>query len=221
MTDRFTHDAAPYVLGALPPEDRRAFEEHLPACPDCQAEVREFAGLPGLLSRLPAAEVPAVLEGEPTPAAALPPSLLARVRGERRARRWRSVAVGAVAACLAAFGTGVVVAAVDRPPTGAARAFERVAAGAPVSAEATVSDVAEGTRIDMTCRYEGMLDGRARAYTLRVIPKGGTKPVVLGEWPVLSTEPYRVGAVAPLRRDQIDRFELTNAAGRVLLKLTP
>ena len=49
MTDRFTHDAGPYVLGALPPEDRRAFEEHLATCGHCRAEVREFAGLPGLL----------------------------------------------------------------------------------------------------------------------------------------------------------------------------
>ena len=47
MTDRFTYDAGPYVLGALPPEDRRAFEEHLDGCSQCQAEVREFAGLPG------------------------------------------------------------------------------------------------------------------------------------------------------------------------------
>ena len=60
MTDRFTYDAGPYVLGALPPEDRRAFEEHLATCALCQAEVREFAGLPGLLSRLPVGELPAV-----------------------------------------------------------------------------------------------------------------------------------------------------------------
>ena len=67
MTDRFTHDAGPYVLGALPPEDRRAFEEHLATCGHCRSEVQEFAGLPGLLSRLPAGELPAVLQGSPEP----------------------------------------------------------------------------------------------------------------------------------------------------------
>ena len=66
MTDRFTHDAGPYVLGALPPEDRRAFEEHLAVCGHCRSEVQEFAGLPGLLSRLPAGELPAVLQGSPS-----------------------------------------------------------------------------------------------------------------------------------------------------------
>ena len=41
MTDRFTYDAGPYVLGALSPEERHAFEEHLDGCAQCQAEVRE------------------------------------------------------------------------------------------------------------------------------------------------------------------------------------
>ena len=39
-----------YVLGALPPGERLAFEEHLSGCVECTATVRELAGLPGLLS---------------------------------------------------------------------------------------------------------------------------------------------------------------------------
>ncbi len=69
MTDGHTHDAGPYVLGALPPENRRDFEAHLDTCADCRAEVQEFAGLPGLLSRLPADDVTDVLEGTAEPAA--------------------------------------------------------------------------------------------------------------------------------------------------------
>lgn len=45
-----TYDAA-YVLGALSPEDRQAFEEHLQECDRCAAAVRELAGLPGLLAQ--------------------------------------------------------------------------------------------------------------------------------------------------------------------------
>ena len=91
MTDRFTYDAGPYVLGALSPEERRAFEEHLDACAQCQAEVREFAGLPGLLSRLPAGELPAALEGEPEPPSPVSvlPSLMRAAGVQRTARRRR------------------------------------------------------------------------------------------------------------------------------------
>ncbi|AGW41602.1 oligopeptidase B [Leifsonia xyli subsp. cynodontis DSM 46306] len=45
-------DAA-YVLGALAPAERRAFEEHLSRCLPCAAAVAELAGMPGLLARLP------------------------------------------------------------------------------------------------------------------------------------------------------------------------
>lgn len=226
MTDRFTHDAAPYVLGALAPDERRAFEDHLDGCPPCTAEVREFAGLPGLLSRLPTADVPAVLHGEqepPVPDTVLPPLLL-RVRREQRTRRRRAVLVGVAAAVLAAVGSAAVVGvAVDRPaatsPT-PGLAFARSAADVPASAEATVTDVSEGTRIDMTCRYEGQLDGRDREYVLRVVPKSGA-PTRLDSWPVLSTADYRVDVVAPLPRDRIDYFEVVNATGKSLLTLRP
>jgi len=222
MTDRFTHDAAPYVLGALSPEDRHAFEAHLAGCEACTAEVREFAGLPGLLSRLPAAEVPVPDEEEPTP----PPlmaSLLLRARRERRSRRWRAVAVGAAAACVAAAGTGVVVGAVDRSPATArvaTVAFQRADDDVPASAEATVTDLPDGTRIAMTCRYSGRLDGRAREYVLRVVPKAGAEET-LASWPVRSTRDYGLDVVTPLPRDRIDHFEVVNATGRPLLTLRP
>ena len=75
MTDRFTHDAAPYVLGALAPDERRAFEEHLTECEACTAEVRNFAGLPGLLAQVDVADLEV-----PTPDAPLPPTLLPAAR---------------------------------------------------------------------------------------------------------------------------------------------
>ena len=36
---------------------------------------------------------------------------------------------------------------------------------------------------------------------------------------MLSTDDYRLTVVAPLRRDQIDRFVVTNATGKPLLIL--
>jgi anti-sigma factor RsiW len=220
MTDRFTHDAAPYVLGALAPDDRREFEEHLAGCEACRAEVRDFAGLPGLLSRLPADEVLSEPEDQPEPPSMLPPLLL-RARAERRGRRWRAVLAGAVAACLAAVGTAVVVDVVDRPPAQqqvTPMAFTRTVPDIPAAAEATLTDVPGGTRIDMTCRYSGQIDERERKYVLLVEPKSG-QPQELGSWPVLTTDDYRMTVVAPLRRDQIARLVVTNATGRELLTL--
>ncbi|MEV6626447.1 zf-HC2 domain-containing protein, partial [Amycolatopsis sp. NPDC051114] len=63
-----TFDAA-YVLGALSPEDRQRFEQHLRMCDRCAASVRDMAGLPGLLARV---DAPAVLPDAGPP----PPDLL-------------------------------------------------------------------------------------------------------------------------------------------------
>ncbi|MFG2038952.1 anti-sigma factor family protein [Dactylosporangium sp. NPDC048998] len=46
------HDSAVYVLGALSPPEREAYERHLADCAECRAEVAEFSDLPGLLGRL-------------------------------------------------------------------------------------------------------------------------------------------------------------------------
>jgi hypothetical protein len=223
MTDPFTHDSAAYVLGALAPDERRAFEEHLASCEACTAEVRDFAGLPGLLSRLPADEVLSEPEDQPEPPSLLMP-LLRRARSERRTRRWRTVLVGAAAAGLTAVGGAVVVDVVDRPPAQeqqvAPLAFVRVNENIPVSATARLTDVPGGTRIEMTCRYSGRIDGRAREYVLRMVPKSGGAARELGSWPVLSTDDYGVTMVAPLPRAQIERFEVTNATGRPLLTLS-
>ena len=37
-----------YVLGALEPEERRRFDEHLARCPACADELAEFRALPAL-----------------------------------------------------------------------------------------------------------------------------------------------------------------------------
>jgi anti-sigma factor RsiW len=58
------HDSAVYVLGALSPPEREAYERHLVDCADCRAEVAEFADLPGLLGRLDPATAEAILAAE-------------------------------------------------------------------------------------------------------------------------------------------------------------
>ena len=119
MTDPFRHDAAPYVLGALTPEERYAFERHREICSACDADVRDFAGLPGLLARISDQDVP-IAGGElsdshepggdgdaPAVPHLLLPALLGEVHRRRRTSRWRTMAARLAAACLAVLG-GVV-----------------------------------------------------------------------------------------------------------------
>ena len=97
MSCAFEHDDGAYVLGALSPADRRAFEAHLSSCDRCQRSVRELAGLPGLLSRVDAdvLESPGLDDDVP---AGLLPALLRDVRRQRRRRTWLTVGAAAAAA---------------------------------------------------------------------------------------------------------------------------
>lgn len=109
MTDRLDeeHDhyrdwAAAYVLGALEPAERDRYERHLRSCPSCQADVRDFAPLPGLLARTPPADGGGD-EDDVVTAARVTDLAVARAevssrRLRARSRRWRLAAMAAVAA---------------------------------------------------------------------------------------------------------------------------
>ena len=97
MSCEFEHDDGAYVLGALSPADRRAFEEHLSGCDRCQRSVRELAGLPGLLARVDAGVLSRRPLDEPVPASVLP-ALLHDVRRDRRRRTLAPAGVAAAAA---------------------------------------------------------------------------------------------------------------------------
>jgi anti-sigma factor RsiW len=103
-----------YLLGAIDPAGRAAVDRHLAQCAECRKELAGMAGLPAMLSRVPAAEV--YQPGEPAPAAGQPagpgrpglPRLLRGTATARRARRWRGLVLAAVVVVLAAaLGAGV------------------------------------------------------------------------------------------------------------------
>jgi len=54
----YLEQAAPYVLGALDPGERAAFEAHLAGCDVCRAEVAELSEVAGLLALAPASAAP-------------------------------------------------------------------------------------------------------------------------------------------------------------------
>jgi hypothetical protein len=84
MSCTHTSTLGVYLLGALEPEERSAFETHLSGCDACRTELVRLAPLPGLLNQItlddfdehgePATpELPVLLATPPVPVAELPP----------------------------------------------------------------------------------------------------------------------------------------------------
>jgi anti-sigma-K factor RskA len=97
--DEFGDWAGAFVLGALEPGERRAFEDHLDGCANCAEEVRSLLTLHGVLSQLDRTDVVA----EPDPSIA--DSIVASARTEQHdlrtsRRRWRVVALVSAATLL-------------------------------------------------------------------------------------------------------------------------
>ena len=111
-----------YVVGAIDPSERAIVDFHLQDCPACREELSGLAGLPALLGRVPREDVLRMAEGGAglpdmdEPPAELLNSLLRRVAGTRRTRRWRAALALAAAVAIAAGGTTAVVNAVRPAP---------------------------------------------------------------------------------------------------------
>jgi anti-sigma factor RsiW len=221
MTDPFRYDAASYVLGALPPDQRHAFEEHRAGCASCDAAVRDFAGLPGLLARLPEQDLDAAL-GQAMPAPSLLPSLTAQVRRQRRGARWRAAIAGLVAASLVAVGTAVVVQAVtDRQSTTqqAAELAFRPVADTSLKATASLQAKPWGTEVTVRCWHYAELGTGATAPTFWLVARDKDgKQRDLGDWQVPSQPEIRMQMSTGLHRDQLAGLDIVES-GRVILTL--
>lgn len=164
MTCEFAHLDGVYVLGSLGASERAEYERHLPGCEACSRAVRELAGLPGLLGRVPLEVLEPPEEREPVPSTLLP-AVVSEARRSRR-RRATTRAIVAAAAIVVVGLTGVVVATLDdddAPPaarpttsvtTAPAEQMESLGAGW-VSGWISLTERAWGTRIDLTCTYRG------------------------------------------------------------------
>ncbi|MDP9239030.1 MAG: zf-HC2 domain-containing protein [Actinomycetota bacterium] len=209
------HDGA-YLLGALSPEDRRAYEEHLAGCAACSAALAEMAGLPGLLGRLPAD----VIEIEDASPPDVLPALLAAVQLERhRARRRFRIAVAAVATAAAVVGAALLVPAVVTPPPKrpAAVAFAPLA-DVPVTAAAALITKSWGTEVDLRCTYTGAQTWGGAAYTLVAIDRSGHEEQI-ATWRVVSNKPVVLVASTSLQRADLAMLEVRLPTGRPVLRL--
>ncbi|MDQ7803313.1 zf-HC2 domain-containing protein [Amycolatopsis sp. A133] len=208
-----TFDAA-YVLGALAPEDRQRFEEHLRSCDRCAASVRELAGLPGLLARV---DAPVALPDAGPPPPDLLPSVLRRVRRGRRIRfavTTGSAAV-AVAACVA---LGVVVAWPSPAPPVPPPSVAMTALGQfPVRADARLAAFDWGTQVDMSCSYTGGRSGGE--YLLIAISRSGAE-TELATWKAVPDDTARIVIGTALKTPDLAALEIRAGSGLALLRLT-
>lgn len=215
MTCRWAVDDGAYLLGALAPDDRRAYEAHLPGCAACSESLREVSGLPGLLSRLPAdaLELP-----EPPPATLLP-ALLATVETERAQgrRRGRLVAVGLLAAAAAVIVAVLFIPRAQTPRRPAAVALARVI-DVPISASAVLVDKAWGTEIDLTCSYTGSMKYAPGSYLLVATDRSG-RDQQIATWRVVSGRPVALTAATALRGAELATLEVRSPTGRPVLRL--
>ena len=163
MTENTTshHDLAAYLLGALTPDERARFEEHLESCAACRAELLELRGPAQLVAQAAEPyELPRGLEGRTfaaieLEAAPAPRPLLLRPPPRYRARL---VAVAAVvAAGVLAFAAGTQL---ERP-------------GGTVEVEATLAAPGGGAEATVEVRKTGI--GRVIRFDsddLPILPKG-------------------------------------------------
>ncbi len=186
MTCRYAQHDAAYVLGALAPEERHRYEQHLPDCEACTAAVREIAGLPGLLARLPADRVNATGDiddpADPPVPQTMLPALLRRVRRDRRRTRLRvGLAAAAVAASVTAAGAVSVQHLTKPRPVPPARTLSLQAVGnRPMHGTVQIIPWGWGSTVRMTC-HSAYSDGNGTTvYTLYVTDRAGT------EYPVSS-----------------------------------
>ncbi|MEC3980979.1 anti-sigma factor family protein [Amycolatopsis sp. H20-H5] len=212
--DPFTNYDAAYVLGALSPDDRQQFEQHLPDCDRCAASVRELAGLPGLLAQT--GGVPAPSAGPPP--ASLLPALLQRVH-RRRQRRFALVG-GALATAVAACAALVVVLVTGpdtAPGTTVAAGTSMTALGSyPVRADASLGEQVWGTRVEMSCSYGG---NRTGDYVLVTVGPDG-RVTELASWQAVPQDTARIVVSTPLHRGDIRALEIRTRTGMPVLRLT-
>lgn len=207
-----TWDAA-YALGALSTTERAEFEEHLAGCARCRDAVAELGPTVSLLSQVHAEDAQRIADQDAEDMA--PMRVLAAARARRRTRRrigaW---VVGAAAAVVVATVIAVSMLALRPAP---AVALEPVG-GAPVSASVALTVVPWGTRLDLTCAYEGYRAGTARtSYELVVVADDGTAST-LSTWNVEPGATARLSAGTALSPQDIRSVEIRDTAGTVLVR---
>jgi Putative zinc-finger len=224
------HEDGAYVLGALSPEERVAFERHLRGCDSCALSVRQLAGLPGLLARVPVETVEGDQPPTPVPDTLLP-ALVRRARRTRRRRAWITTGLVAAAAVAAIGAVGVATLGNDDDPGTATPSLGPTTAkpvlmtpvgNEPISGWLSLTQVGWGTRLDLECSYaedsNAYSDPDWSTYTMFVTTTDGDTERV-ASWKALPGETMRLAAATAADADDITDVEVRTAAGDTVLEL--
>ena len=219
------HDDGAYVLGALSPTERAAYERHLATCSFCREAVRDISALPDLLSRLDAKEFAKLLD--PTLTADHPGASLRDLahppagRGKRRkAFGVRVLSSIAVAILVGLVGIGVVAwtrgaTSPGAAPSGPAVAMTRVEAVSPVSATLRLTSTAGGTKAELTCTYSA---SAPQGSTFRLVAVGrDEEQEQVGSWDAEPGSVFRMSGFTHFGRGVISRIELVRFDNTVML----
>lgn len=222
--ERLSDSDGAYILGALGPADRAAFEAHLAECSECRAAVAELAPTAGLLSRLSAERARAVGAEDAHVASPAPdPALRGRVVHAARRRRARRRLAWTLAASVALVGVAVpsvIAVSGALQPAGTVYALDDIG-GAPLEASVKLTSVPWGTRIDLVCQYTGeVLDAPPGGwpYALAVTDGAGSTSV-LSTWRAGPGSTTELSAGTDLAATDIDAVEIRTVEGdRVVMR---
>ena len=206
-----------------------------PDCPDCAQSVRELAGIPGLLARVPVEIVDPDQLPSPVPDTLLP-ALVRRVRRTERRRTWLTAGLVGVAAAVAvaAIGFATLVATTTRrrrhrhprrrrpPHRRPRRRSMRPVGDEPISGWLSLTEVGWGTRLDLTCSYAAeshdYADPSWSTYTMFVRTADGAVEQV-ASWKALPGKTMHLAAATAADRDDIVPVEVRTSAGEPVLEL--
>jgi hypothetical protein len=222
-------DDAAYVLGSLSPDERRDYVSHLQICAECRANVREFAGLPGLLARVETDGNGRLGDelNEPPPPTLLP-RLLAAAQAERfRARR--RVVILAAAACLAVLAAIAVPLTLlntlggDVTPTPkqtpiAMQSMQPLRGASSVSAAVGLVDEPWGTKVVLECSYAPSRYDTQQAYALWAVSRSHMQEQI-GSWTVGPGEEITTDAATKFRHADLEWLEIRRSDNSVVLRL--
>jgi hypothetical protein len=216
------HDDGAYVLGALSPAERVAYERHLATCSFCREAVADISAMPDLLSRLDAKEFAKLLDPSLTtgtlhaPAQALAP----RRHKNLKSLRVRVASSAAAAILVALIGFGVVAwtrgGEPVATPLGPAVAMTAIKAGSPVAATLRLSSAAGGTKVEMVCSYS---KAATRSWTFRLVAYGSPAEgqEQIGSWDAAPGVKFPLNGFTHFARGSLSRLELQRFDGMVML----
>jgi hypothetical protein len=224
------HEDSAYVLGALSLGDRTAYERHLPGCASCRQSVRQLAGLPGLLARVPI-EVFDDRRNQPPVPDTLLPALVRRARQAQRRRMSIVAGIAAAAVIAVAIGTAVVTNNDDGPPSASPTVAARTAAperltpvGAqPISGWVSLTPVTWGTRLDLDCTYATASPGypaetRTWTYSMVVTHTDGRREEVTS-WKALPGRTIHLSTGTAATLEDIKDVTIRASDGHTVLRL--